>query len=109
MKEPDMLARDSKLSQSFYAKGVAPGLTDTPVVMLIGPRQCVHQHGQAFGHSREFPKQLPSLGCIMGIARRQSEGYGRSSIRGTHMNLGVPSAPALAHTLWPLFFAAPGP
>src|SRR5258708_37440924 len=69
----------------------------------------IHQHGQAFGHSREFPKQLPSLGCIMGIARRQSEGYGRSSIRGNHMNLGVPSAPGLADGLWSVFFRAPVP
>jgi hypothetical protein len=33
------------------------------------------------------------------MAGRQSEGYGRSSIRGNQMNLGVPSAARLADGL----------
>ena len=37
------------------------------LVALIGS---IHQHGQAFGHAREFPQQLPSLGRIVSIARR---------------------------------------
>jgi hypothetical protein len=28
----------------------------------------IHKHRQAFGHSREFPQQLPPLGCIVGIS-----------------------------------------
>ncbi|MEG9435156.1 AAA family ATPase [Edaphobacter sp. HDX4] len=31
---------DSQLFPRFSAKRVATALTDTPVVMLIGPRQC---------------------------------------------------------------------
>jgi len=35
-----MVDPDFKLFQRFSAKRVATALTDTPVVMLIGPRQC---------------------------------------------------------------------
>ncbi len=43
-------------------------------------------------HWPEFLQQGSSLRRVMGIARRESEGYGRSSIRGNQMNLGGPSA-----------------
>ena len=46
---------------------------------------------------------------IVIIARRQRECYGRSSIRGNHMNLGVPSAAGLANGLRSVFFKAPVP
>ena len=37
-------------------------------------------------------EQSPTLGRIVGLTGRQAEHHGRSSIRGNHMNLGVPSA-----------------
>src|ERR1700761_2164512 len=43
------------------------------------------------------------------MAGRQGEGYGRSSIRGNQMNLGVPSAARLADGLRSVFFRAPVP
>ena len=45
----------------------------------------------------------------MGIARRQRKGYGRSSIRGNQMNLGVPSATRFSDGLRSVFFKAPVP
>jgi predicted AAA+ superfamily ATPase len=35
-----MVDPNFKLFQRFSAKRVATALTDTPVIMLIGPRQC---------------------------------------------------------------------
>jgi transposase len=45
----------------------------------------------------------------VGIARGQREGYGRPSIRGNQMHLGVPSAARLADGLGSVFFRAPVP
>ncbi len=45
----------------------------------------------------------------MSLARRERKGYGRSSIRGNHMNFSCPSASGLSDRLWPVFFSAPVP
>ena len=45
----------------------------------------------------------------MRLARGEGERYGRSSIRGNHMNLGGPSAAGLADGLGAVFFRAPVP
>jgi hypothetical protein len=63
----------------------------------------LHQHRQALRHGAEVAQQGASLGCVVGVAGRQSEGYGRSSIRGNQMNLGVPSAARLADGLGSVF------
>lgn len=52
---------------------------------------------------------LAPLGGIMDVAWREGKGYGRSSIRGNHMNLGGPSPPGFADGLWAVFFNAPVP
>ena len=44
---------------------------------------------------------------IVIVAGRQREYYSRSSIRGNHMNLGVPSTARLSNGLGSLFFKAP--
>jgi hypothetical protein len=69
----------------------------------------IHEHGQAFRHSRQLPQQLTSFWSVVRVARGQSERYGRSSICGNHMHLGVPSATAFADGLWSVFFRAPVP
>ena len=56
-----------------------------------------------------WPKALEQgspLRCITGLSGRKLECYGRSSIRGNHMNLGSPSGSALADSLGS-FFNAP--
>jgi len=45
-----------------------------------------------------------SVRRIVVVAGRQSEDYSRSSIRGNHMNLGVPSAAGFSNSLWSVFF-----
>jgi hypothetical protein len=75
-------------------------------IAFVGP---VHQHRQAFRHRAQIAQQFTSLRRIVRVTRRQGEGYGRSSIRGNHMNLGVPSAAAFADGLWTVFFRAPVP
>ena len=52
----------------------------------------VHQHRKAFGHRSQLFQQRPAVRRIVVIARRQRKDYGRSGIRGNHMNLCVPSA-----------------
>ena len=54
-------------------------------------------------------EQLATFGRVVGLARGQRKGYGRSSIRGNHMNLGGPSAAGLADGLRAVFFRAPVP
>src|SRR5271163_5147816 len=78
-----------------------PGL-----VALVG---AIHQHANALRHRPQLGEQGASLGRIVRVARRQGEDYGRSSIRGNHMNLGVPSAARLADGLRSVFFNAPVP
>jgi hypothetical protein len=52
----------------------------------------IHQHWKTFWHGAEFSQQGTSFGRVVCVARGQREGYGRSSIRGNQMNLGVPPA-----------------
>src|SRR5258708_3569881 len=75
-------------------------------VTLVG---AIHQQRQAFRHRPQFCQQGATFGSIVGMAGRQGEGYGRSSIRGNQMNLGVPSAARLADGLRSVFFRAPVP
>src|SRR5258707_13166717 len=75
-------------------------------VALVG---AIHQQRQAFRHGPQFRQQGPTFGSILRMAGRQGEGYGRSSIRGNQMNLGVPSAARLADGLRSVFFRAPDP
>jgi hypothetical protein len=46
---------------------------------------------------------------IVVVTRRKSKNYGRSSIRGNHMNLGIPSAAGFADDLRSVLFRAPVP
>ena len=75
-------------------------------VALVG---AIHQQRQAFPHRPQFRQQGATFGSIVRMAGRQGEGYGRSSIRGNQMNLGVPSAARLADGLRSVFFRAPVP
>ena len=75
-------------------------------VTLVG---AIHQQRQAFWHRPQFRQQGATFGSIVRMAGRQGEGYGRSSIRGNQMNLGVPSPARLADGLRPVFFRAPVP
>jgi hypothetical protein len=63
----------------------------------------IHQQRQAFRHRPQFRQQGATFGSIVRMAGRQGERYGRSSIRGNQMNLGVPSATRLADGLRPFF------
>jgi len=54
-------------------------------------------------------EKLASFGRIMGLTGRERERYGRSIIRGNHMNLGGPSSTGLADGLRAVFFSAPVP
>src|SRR5712691_3373705 len=82
-------------------KGELPRL-----VALVCP---VHQQVQRPGRLAQMAQQLAPLGRIVGLARRQGKRYGRSSIRGNHMNLGSPSAAGFANGLGAVFFRAPVP
>jgi len=78
-----------------------PGL-----VTLVG---AVHdQVHRAIGPAKRL-EQFASLGSVVRLARRERKRYGRSSIRGNHMNLGGPSASGLADGLRAVFFSAPVP
>jgi hypothetical protein len=61
-----------------------------------------------FGAPRRL-KQCTPFGCIVRLPRRQRERYSRSSIRGNHMNLGVPTASVLANRSGAALFSAPAP
>src|SRR5512137_1318995 len=76
------------------------------LVALVG---AVHDQMQAPVRTAQRGQQLPALGRIVRLARRQRERYGRSSIRGNHMNLGGPAATGLADRLRAVFFGAPVP
>ena len=73
-------------------------------ITLVG---AIHQQRQAFWHRPQFRQQGATFGSIVRMAGRQREGYGRSSIRGNQMNLGVPSAPRLADGLRSVFLERP--
>jgi hypothetical protein len=69
----------------------------------------VHQQMQRPRGVTQIAQQLATLGCVVGLAGRQRKRYGRSSIRGNHMNLGGPSCAGLADGLGAVFFRAPVP
>jgi len=69
----------------------------------------VHQQAQWPRRLAELAEQLAPLGRVVGLAWGQGKRYGRSSIRGNHMNLGGPSPAGLADGLGAVFFSAPVP
>ena len=69
----------------------------------------IHQQMQRPGSLTQIAEQLATLGRIVGLAGRQCKRYGRSSIRGNHMNLGGPSSTGFANGLGAVFFSAPVP
>ena len=69
-------------------------------VALVG---AVHdQVHRAVGSAERF-EQLASFGSVVRLARRERKRYGRSSIRGNHMNLGGPSTSGFADRLRAVF------
>ena len=82
-------------------EGQLPGL-----VSLIGP---IHDQVNLPVRATECGKKLSSLGGVVRLPGREGKRYGRSSIRGNQMNLGVPSAAGLADGLRAVFFSAPVP
>ena len=81
--------------------------------MQAGGSHCPRMLGPLTGTGSEPAiqpaEQLAPLRRIVGLARREGKGYGCSSIRGNHMNLGGPAAPGLADGLRSVFFNAPVP
>src|SRR5208337_118242 len=75
-------------------------------VVLVGS---IHEQVQRSGQRPEAAQKIASGLGVGGLARRKREGYGRSSIRGNHMNLGGPSAPGFSDGLGSVFFNAPVP
>ena len=75
-------------------------------IAFIGP---VHQQRQPLRHRSQGFQQGASRRRIVRVAGRKRENYSRSSIRGNHMNLGVPSASRFADGLRSVFFNAPVP
>ena len=49
----------------------------------------------------------PSVRRIVVVTRPKSKNYGRSSIRGNHMNLGIPSAAGFTDLLRSVFLEPP--
>ena len=76
------------------------------LVTLVRP---VHDQMHAPIRAAQRSQQLAALGRVVRLARRQGKRYGRSSIRGNHMNLGGPAAAGLADRLRAVFFSAPVP
>ena len=78
--------------------------------MQAGGSHCPRMLGPLTGTGSEpaIPEQLAPLRRIVGLARREGKGYGCSSIRGNHMNLGGAAAPGLADGLRSVFFNGPG-
>jgi hypothetical protein len=63
----------------------------------------IHQQRQAFGHGAKLFEQGTTGWRIVFIAPRESDNYGRSSICGNQMNLGIPSPAGLPDGLWAVF------
>ena len=73
---------------------------------FVGP---VHEQvDRPRGRSQSLQKLAP-FWRVVGLAGRQRKRYGRSSIRGNQMNLGVPSPTGFANRLGAVFFNAPVP
>ena len=71
----------------------------------------VHDHrqiiGQAFGLLLPVFKKGTALNPIAGLTRGQAYFQGRSIIRTSQMNFGVPSASGFSDGLWAVFFSEP--
>ena len=67
----------------------------------------VHDERRGVDGPLQPAHELAALRGVVRVARREGEGDRRSSIRGNHMNLGVPSAAGLADGLRPVFFEPP--
>src|SRR5207237_10575009 len=76
------------------------------LVALVGS---IHEQVQGSIRSAQALQQRATFGCVMRLPGRERERHGRASIRGNHMNLGVPSAAGLADGLRAVFFSAPVP
>jgi hypothetical protein len=74
----------------------------TGLCALVGP---IHQQMHRPRGLAQSAQQLAPLGRVVRLPRRQGERYGRSSIRGNHMNLGGPSAARSPDGLWTVFLA----
>ncbi len=69
----------------------------------------VHQQMHRPAGRPKTAEQAPAFGCVVRLPRREAERHGRSSIRGNHMNLGVPSPSGFSDGLRTVFFNAPVP
>src|SRR5690606_21349855 len=69
----------------------------------------VHQQVHWSAGRPKTAEQAPAFRRVVRLTRREAERHGRSSIRGNHMILGVPSASGLSDGLWAVFFSAPVP
>ena len=69
----------------------------------------VHEQVQTFRPRTEMFQKFSARRCIARLAGTQGERYGRSSIRGNHMNLGCPSTAGFSDGLRSVFFSAPVP
>ena len=73
-------------------------------VALVG---AIHQQMDRPVGFAQAADQLAPLGGIVGLAWRKGKGYGRSSIRGNHMNLGGPPPRDLPMACGPFFLTPP--
>ena len=78
----------------------------TGFIPFVGP---IHEQVNRPGGGSECLQEFASLRGIVGLTGRQGKRYGRSSIRGNQMNLGIPSASRFADGLRSVFFNAPVP
>ncbi len=69
----------------------------------------VHDERNAARHRPQSVQQVAAFRRVVGLAGGKRKGYGRSSIRGSQMNLGVPASTRLADGLRSVFFNAPVP
>src|SRR3990172_6227470 len=76
------------------------------LVVRIGTVQDEIQRG---GQRSDAAQQLAAFDRVGGLARRESNGDGRSSIRGNQMHLGGPSAAGFSDGLGSVLFNAPMP
>ena len=74
------------------------------LVVLIGTVQDEMQRG---GQRSDAAQQLAAFDRVGGLARRESKGYGGSSIRGHQMHLGGPSAAGFSDGLGSVFLKRP--
>src|SRR6478752_8413804 len=77
--------------------------------MLVALRGCLRDKKRRREQSEQLTQQLPAFWTVVCLSRGQRERYGRSSIRGNHMNLGGPSPARFADGLRAVFFSAPVP